>query len=103
MPKYIRPLFCEGKGPFRWVALSGDANDIAVTDRILLELFPKDKALARWITGTTVATITIFQLVNDFNWGGATAFTISVIGMAIAVLAVVWTISGRRAGLQRSL
>jgi len=49
VPKYIRPLFCEGKGPFRWVALSGDPQDIATTDRILLELFPKDVALARWI------------------------------------------------------
>ncbi|MDG1051741.1 MAG: urocanate hydratase [Planctomycetota bacterium] len=49
VPKYIRPLFCEGKGPFRWVALSGDPADIAVTDRILLELFPEDKLLARWI------------------------------------------------------
>jgi iron(III) transport system permease protein len=47
--------------------------------------------------GTTVATITIFQLVNDFNWGGATAFTIAVIGMAVVVLAIVWVISGRRA------
>jgi iron(III) transport system permease protein len=52
--------------------------------------------------GTTVATITIFQLVNDFNWGGATAFTVSVIGMAVLVLVAVWTISGRRAGLQRA-
>ncbi len=49
VPKYVRPLFCEGKGPFRWVALSGDPKDIAVTDRIVLELFPKDRALARWI------------------------------------------------------
>jgi urocanate hydratase len=49
VPKYVRPLFCEGKGPFRWVALSGDPQDIAVTDRIILELFPKDVALARWI------------------------------------------------------
>ncbi|MEZ6006006.1 MAG: urocanate hydratase [Planctomycetota bacterium] len=49
VPKYIRPLFCEGKGPFRWVALSGDPADIAETDRIILELFPKDEALARWI------------------------------------------------------
>jgi ABC-type sulfate transport system permease component len=44
---------------------------------------------------TTVATITIFQLVNDFNWGGATAFTVTVIGMAIGVLLVVWAVSGR--------
>ncbi|HTF90150.1 MAG TPA: urocanate hydratase [Planctomycetota bacterium] len=49
VPKYIRPLFCEGQGPFRWAALSGDPEDIAVTDRILLELFPKKAALARWI------------------------------------------------------
>lgn len=46
---YIRPLFCEGKGPFRWVALSGDPKDIYETDRVILDLFPKDKALARWI------------------------------------------------------
>ncbi|MGK0218772.1 MAG: urocanate hydratase [Planctomycetota bacterium] len=49
VPKYIRPLFCEGKGPFRWVALSGDPQDILTTDEILLELFPEDKALERWI------------------------------------------------------
>ncbi len=49
VPKYVRPLFCEGKGPFRWVALSGDPKDIAVTDRIILELFPRDVALGRWI------------------------------------------------------
>ncbi len=49
VPKYIRPLFCEGQGPFRWVALSGDPTDIAETDRMLLELFPEKKALARWI------------------------------------------------------
>jgi urocanate hydratase len=46
---YIRPMFCEGKGPFRWVALSGDPGDILRTDRAILELFPKDEALARWI------------------------------------------------------
>mgnify|MGYP001241169972 CR=1 FL=1 len=50
VPAYVRPLFCEGKGPFRWAALSGDPNDIAETDRIILELFPKDKKLWRWIT-----------------------------------------------------
>jgi iron(III) transport system permease protein len=50
--------------------------------------------------GTTVATITIFQLVTDFNWGGATAFTVSVIGMAVVVLTVVWAISGRRATMR---
>ncbi len=50
LPAYIRPLFCEGKGPFRWVALSGDPADIAATDRAVLEEFPDDQALARWIT-----------------------------------------------------
>ncbi|MBN2408150.1 MAG: urocanate hydratase [Candidatus Aminicenantes bacterium] len=49
VPAYIRPLFCEGKGPFRWVALSGDPNDILVTDRIILDLFPEDEHLGRWI------------------------------------------------------
>jgi urocanate hydratase len=49
VPKYVRPLFCEGKGPFRWVALSGDPEDIAVTDEIVRELFPRDAALMRWI------------------------------------------------------
>jgi urocanate hydratase len=49
VPAYVRPLFCEGKGPFRWCALSGDPDDIAVTDRALLELFPEDEALARWL------------------------------------------------------
>ncbi|MDP9067048.1 MAG: urocanate hydratase [Actinomycetota bacterium] len=46
---YVRPLFCEGKGPFRWVALSGDPADIAATDRAILELFPEDERLRRWI------------------------------------------------------
>jgi urocanate hydratase len=49
LPAYIRPLFCEGKGPFRWVALSGDPADIAATDRAALEEFPDDAALRRWI------------------------------------------------------
>ena len=49
VPAYIRPLFCEGKGPFRWVALSGDPADIAVTDRAVLEEIPDDEALHRWI------------------------------------------------------
>ncbi len=49
VPAYIRPLFCEGKGPFRWAALSGDPADIAVTDRAILELFPDNEPLARWI------------------------------------------------------
>jgi urocanate hydratase len=49
VPEYIRPLFTEGRGPFRWVALSGNPADIAKTDRLVLELFPEDRALARWI------------------------------------------------------
>ncbi|HEU5473760.1 MAG TPA: urocanate hydratase [Actinophytocola sp.] len=49
VPAYVRPLFCEGKGPFRWAALSGDPADIAATDRAILELFPDNAALARWI------------------------------------------------------
>jgi urocanate hydratase len=49
VPAYIRPLFCEGKGPFRWAALSGDPADIAATDRAVLDLFPDNESLARWI------------------------------------------------------
>ncbi|WP_428934723.1 urocanate hydratase [Streptomyces sp. ACT015] len=49
VPAYIRPLFCEGKGPFRWAALSGEASDIARTDRAILDLFPENESLARWI------------------------------------------------------
>ncbi len=49
VPEYIRPLFCEGKGPFRWVALSGAPEDILVTDRAALEMFPDDDALCRWL------------------------------------------------------
>src|SRR5207248_2416697 len=49
VPEYIRPLFCEGKGPFRWVALSGDPRDVERTDRLVLELFPEEGHLRRWI------------------------------------------------------
>jgi len=49
VPEYIRPLFCEGKGPFRWVALSGDADDIRKTDDLALEMFPEDRTLNRWL------------------------------------------------------
>jgi urocanate hydratase len=49
VPAYIRPLFCEGKGPFRWAALSGDANDIAVTDEVIRNLFPHNTSLLRWL------------------------------------------------------
>jgi len=50
VPEYIRPLFCEGLGPFRWVALSGDPQDIYVTDKVLMDLFPQKKELHRWLT-----------------------------------------------------
>jgi urocanate hydratase len=50
VPAYIRPLFCEGKGPFRWAALSGDPADIAATDKAILELFPDNERLRKWIT-----------------------------------------------------
>ena len=49
MPAYVRPLFCEGRGPFRWVALSGDPEDIRTTDELVLRLFPGNEALTRWI------------------------------------------------------
>ncbi|HEX2021782.1 MAG TPA: urocanate hydratase [Candidatus Thermoplasmatota archaeon] len=50
VPLYIRPQFCEGRGPFRWVALSGDPEDVRKTDRAILDLFPRDESLRRWIT-----------------------------------------------------
>ncbi|MBP6217066.1 MAG: urocanate hydratase [Oligoflexales bacterium] len=53
VPEFIRPLFCEGKGPFRWVALSGDPQDIDVIDQALLKLFPEDKKLARWLAAAS--------------------------------------------------
>jgi hypothetical protein len=49
VPEYVRPLFCEGKGPFRWAALSGDPADIAATDELALQMFAEDAALCRWI------------------------------------------------------
>jgi urocanate hydratase len=49
VPAYVRPLFCEGRGPFRWAALSGDPADIAVTDNLVLEMFPENESLCRWI------------------------------------------------------
>ena len=51
VPAYIRPLFCEGKGPFRWAALSGDPKDIAATDKAVLDLFPDNERLHKWIRG----------------------------------------------------
>jgi urocanate hydratase len=49
VPAYIRPLFCEGKGPFRWAALSGDPNDIAVTDELIMNMFPQNTGMLRWM------------------------------------------------------
>lgn len=49
VPAYIRPLFCEGKGPFRWAALSGDPNDITVTDEVIMQMFPENKGMIRWM------------------------------------------------------
>jgi urocanate hydratase len=49
VPAYIRPLFCEGKGPFRWAALSGDPNDIYITDKLIANMFPKNEGLQRWL------------------------------------------------------
>ncbi|MFI5090569.1 MAG: urocanate hydratase [Terriglobales bacterium] len=49
VPEYIRPLFCEGRGPFRWVALSGEPSDIAITDQLVLDMFPENRSLSRWI------------------------------------------------------
>jgi urocanate hydratase len=49
VPAYIRPLFCEGKGPFRWAALSGESNDIAVTDEVIMNMFPENKSMLRWM------------------------------------------------------
>jgi urocanate hydratase len=49
VPAYIRPLFCEGRGPFRWVALSGEPSDIAITDELILQMFPENRILSRWI------------------------------------------------------
>ncbi len=49
VPAYIRPLFCEGKGPFRWAALSGNPQDIAVTDELMVRLFPENHSMQRWL------------------------------------------------------
>ena len=69
VPAYIRPLFCEGKGPFRWAALSGDPTDIAATDRAVLELFPDDEHLARWIRAAE-RTVTFQGLPARICWLG---------------------------------
>lgn len=63
VPAFIRPLFCDGKGPFRWVALSGDPEDIYATDQAILELFPEDQALHRWINHAQ----------NSLRWQGLPA------------------------------
>lgn len=69
VPEYIRPLFCEGKGPFRWVALSGDPEDIKTIDNALLELFPQDKKLASWLKSAQ-ARIAFQGLPSRICWLG---------------------------------
>jgi urocanate hydratase len=69
VPAYVRPLFCEGKGPFRWVALSGDRADIARTDDLVLELFPDDDHLRRWI-GKARAKVEFQGLPSRICWLG---------------------------------
>ncbi len=70
VPAYIRPLFCAGKGPFRWVALSGDPADIHATDRAVLELFPDDDGLQRWMR-TAPEKIAFQGLPARICWLGA--------------------------------
>jgi EAL domain-containing protein (putative c-di-GMP-specific phosphodiesterase class I)/CheY-like chemotaxis protein len=69
VPEYIRPLFCEGKGPFRWAALSGDPEDIRVTDEAALEMFPHNEALVRWIKqdGTIVRPDEFITLAEEIG------------------------------------
>src|SRR3989454_98710 len=69
VPEYIRPLFCEGKGPFRWVALSGEARDLQRTDRLALELFPENEHLRRWI-GLAQARVAFQGLPARICWLG---------------------------------
>ena len=69
VPEYIRPLFCEGKGPFRWVALSGEARDLQRTDRLALELFPENEHLRRWI-GLAQARVALQGLPARICWLG---------------------------------
>ena len=69
VPEYIRPLFCEGKGPFRWVALSGEARDLQRTDRLALELFPENDHLRRWI-GLARAHVALQGLPARICWLG---------------------------------
>jgi len=69
VPEYIRPLFCEGKGPFRWVALSGEARDLQRTDRLVLELFPENDQLRRWI-GLAQAHVALQGLPARICWLG---------------------------------
>lgn len=83
-------LFPNLRGPYLTALITAFVRAITTLSVVIFLFTP----------GTTVATITIFQLVNDFNWGGATAFTVSVIGMAIAVLVLIWAVSGRRARLE---
>lgn len=69
VPEYIRPLFCEGRGPYRWVALSGDTSDIDILDDLILDMFPEDKILYRWIT-LARKTVPQLGLPNRVCWLG---------------------------------
>ena len=69
VPEYIRPLFCEGRGPYRWAALSGDVSDIDKLDELVLEMFPEDKILCRWIT-LAGKTVPQWGLPNRVCWLG---------------------------------
>ena len=74
VPAYIRPLFCEGKGPFRWAALSGDPADIAATDQAILELFPDNERLRKWITdGRRAGARSRACRPGSAGWGTASA------------------------------
>jgi urocanate hydratase len=68
VPAYIRPLFCEGKGPFRWVALSGDPQDIYVTDEVVMQLFPEDEHLHRWLK--MARQVVPFRVCHAICWPG---------------------------------
>ena len=71
VPEYIRPLFCTGQGPFRWVALSGDPKDIDRTDELALELFPENEILVRWLSWRVA--VSLFRACHRASAGLATA------------------------------
>ena len=84
VPAYIRDLFCEGKGPFRWVALSGDPDDIYRTDELVLEMFPEDEHLCRWIKMAR-ERVTFQGLPARICWLGQGAHHGGGVGMGLSV------------------